>query len=163
MRFLSLLLAILFSSTSLFAQGNSKSSKRTSKKYHVQIQVNYTSFYQGGAERVEKELAQYPLAQTEFFIVKWNGTDKKSEKIQRVKSDENGRIELKLTAGTYGIIGIKDSLELGQYRPLDIHSGSEFESKSSIWEISTNGPIEIWGDTNVMLVNHQRSICYLCP
>lgn len=158
------LLNLVFLSLSSFAlcQGSCKLFAKSERQFKLQIQVNYTAFYQGGVEQVEKEPVQFPFANADLIVVRWKGADVSPEKIQRVTSDENGLVEIKLEAGSYGIIGVDDKMTTGQYMPLTVHSGNDFESHSSVWEISTNGPIEISDETKVVLVNHRRSICCLC-
>lgn len=163
MRFILILFILSSFSISALAQGPCKTKRKTSKQFNVEIQVNYTAFYQGGVEQEEKELVPAPLANAELILVRWKGADEKPEKIQRLKSDENGRIEIKLEAGNYGLVAVDDKLEKGQYMPQTVYNGNEFESNTSAWEISTKGPIEISSETKVVLVNHRRSICYLCP
>lgn len=160
---------ILFISSSLFAQQNGRQAKDpVIKKYKFAGKIVYTSFHQGGAPVPDEyQNIQYPKANFTILIVQYLGQDLKPKIWDRVTTDEKGNFETEVPNGEYGFLLVDElkNANPGQYLPEGYESEQTHTYSSSSWEIVGGGPIKIngAGNTGVLLINHQRSVCMDCP
>ncbi len=117
----SLIVLFLFSSVSVFPQGDVQKSegkkiqtiKETSiagneKKFFVEINVTQTSSYCGGArpspEMIEQLGTPTPLAEKKLYIKKGEKNTFDSNIFLEISSDTSGKIQLLLPSGKYFIV-----------------------------------------------------------
>lgn len=135
-------------------------------RYKMTGKIVYTSFHQGGQQVPDEYLnVQYPKKEFTIYVVEYLGEDRRPKLADRITTDDKGNFSVELVPGKYGfVLDLKNSTK-GQYLPKGYQNMSQHYNESSYWEIIGEHPIEIKNEDvdNVLLIQHNSSICMDCP
>lgn len=140
------------------------------KLFTVTGTVQMVSYHQGGIQILPSEMMPTPSKNVKLYVVEYLGPKEKSVVVGQIKSDENGKYEIKLPPGKYGFVLEKDEIRKGTFLPgMNNPKSKEIDFQEigyqDYWELNTLQPFEVTNIdlSNINITHYMISVCYTCP